>query len=68
MDVTIELVNGTIATITGFIKDADRTVTAMDIEVNGKSHRLRPITSKFEIITKIYVHRTQFPILLAYTP
>lgn len=66
IDVTLGLVNGAIGTITNFIKDASGRVTAIDVQFPKEKHRIEPVVSKFEVLSKVYVYRKQFPLSLAY--
>ena len=66
IDVTLGLVNGAIGTITNFIQDASGQVTAINVQFNSEACRIEPVVSKFEVLSKVYVYRKQFPLSLAY--
>ncbi|KAG8173514.1 hypothetical protein JTE90_022464 [Oedothorax gibbosus] len=66
IDVTLGLVNGAIGTIINFVKDASGQVAAIDVQFTSEMRRIEPVISKFEVLSKIYVSRKQFPIYLAY--
>ncbi|XP_025267781.1 ATP-dependent DNA helicase PIF1-like [Camponotus floridanus] len=68
IDVSLGLVNGTIATITSIMRNAlDNEVEKIKITVSsGIEHIIERISVKFEVMDRAFVIRKQFPICLSY--
>ncbi|XP_011706213.1 PREDICTED: ATP-dependent DNA helicase PIF1-like, partial [Wasmannia auropunctata] len=67
IDITLGLVNGTIATIVGVSRNTENNVETLTITLpNGKQHNIERINVKFQVMDKAYVIRKQFPITLSY--
>lgn len=46
--------------------NASGQMVAINVQFNSKTCRIEPVVSKFEILSKVYVYRKQFPFSLAY--
>ncbi|EZA54484.1 ATP-dependent DNA helicase PIF1 [Ooceraea biroi] len=67
IDVTLGLVNGTIGTITSFIRNNNNVVDKIKIMLtSGIEHVLERVSVKFEVMNGAYVITKQFPICLSY--
>jgi ATP-dependent DNA helicase PIF1 len=69
IDVGLGLVNGAIGTLTRVNWDLDKPTRAKTITIkfnHGLEHQLEPVRAKFMVMQNAFVHRTQFPISVAY--
>jgi len=67
IDVSLGLVNGTISTITSFIRNNNNEVDKIKIMLtSGIEYELERVSVKFEVMDRAYVIRKQFPICLSY--
>lgn len=69
IDVTLGLVNGSIGTVEDVILDIDDRTFVKQLRIrfsHGVLYNLDRISTKFEVLSRAYVHRHQFPICLAY--
>lgn len=68
IDVTIGLVNETIATIVGISYNSDnKNIDTLTIVLpNGKQCNIERIRVKFQVMDKAYIIRKQFPIIVIY--
>lgn len=69
IDISLGLVNGSIGTIQQVLWDIDNRSVVQKLRIkfsHGLVYDLERIPTKFEIISRAYVHRHQFPICLAY--
>lgn len=69
IDLSLGLVNGSLGTIqkVHWSRDDNKIAKTVTIKFNhGLVYELEPMKTKFEIINRAYIHRTQFPICVAY--
>jgi ATP-dependent DNA helicase PIF1 len=66
IDVSKGFVNGSIGIVLHVKHDSFGQIKAIKIQFPNEDHDLEPITTKFEILPKVFVFRKQFPITIAY--
>ena len=57
IDVIQRLVYSAVGTNINFLQDANVEVKSIDVQFNYKIHKIEPVVSKSEILTKVYVYR-----------
>ena len=67
IDITLGLVNGTIAKLVSVTRGVDNDVEKLKIILpTGQEHVIERVSVKFDVMDRAFVIRKQFPICLSY--